>query len=147
MNRKPNHEVNDPTALRRIYFDAWQKHLAGSLLNPMESIIVDLIQNHPEYHPLFETPQHYENIEQEKFTLESNPFFHLGLHIAIKEQVMMDKPLGVRALYHTLLRRFGNELQAEHQMIPALTQTLMSYLQKEEEAHDFYMSALRKMID
>ena len=46
-------DEHDPSALRKVYYDAWQKALSQQVLTPMESIIVDIIQRHPEYHELF----------------------------------------------------------------------------------------------
>ena len=35
--------------LRQSYADAWRKHRARSPLTPLESMIVDVIELHPEY--------------------------------------------------------------------------------------------------
>lgn len=136
---------SDPSAIRKVYFEAWQKHLSHSVLTPMETIIVDLIQQHPEYHALFATLENYEAYADEKFDIEHNPFFHLGLHIAIKEQVMTDKPVGIRTIYQKLRARLGSEMETEHRMIPCLIDLLTSIrdphnLSADEEK---YLSALK----
>lgn len=141
-------KLSDPSALRKIYFDAWQKHLSNQVLTPMESIIAHLIQIHPEYHPLFATVENYQAYEQEKFVLDHNPFFHLGLHIAIKEQAMTDRPAGIRSLYQQLCARYGNENEAEHKIIPILTALLTEqFKQSDHQTNEAaYLNAIRKIL-
>ena len=40
--------------LRQMYIDAWKKQQAGEMLQPLESIIAEVVTLHPEY------PQHAE---------------------------------------------------------------------------------------
>lgn len=139
---------NDPSKLRKVYFDAWQKHLNGALLMPMEAMIVDLIATHPEYHPLFAVQENFERYEQEKFALDHNPFFHLGLHLAIREQVMTDKPAGIRRLYQQLCARHGDAVAAEHQILPCLARLLTEQFNPlDQQSNDAtYLEAIQKML-
>jgi hypothetical protein len=138
---------NDPVALRKVYFDAWQKHQQGLVLSAMEAMIVDIIERHPEYQPIFSDPQGFENFKSEKFALDHNPFFHLALHVTIAEQVGADRPAGIRAVYGQLFNKMGDKTKAEHKMMDCLARVLVAsfnsnYAASEQE----YLEALRRLV-
>lgn len=139
----------DITTMRKIYFNAWQKHLCGTVLMPMEVMMVDLIQQHPEYHALFATSENYQYYEHEKFALDHNPFFHLGLHCAVKEQVMTDRPAGIQALYHQVRTHLGCELAAEERLVSCLAWLLTEQFNATDlQANDIaYLDAVRKVLN
>ena len=43
---------------------------------------------------------------------DTNPFLHMGMHIAIKEQLSIDQPIGIRKRFERLLKKTGNEHDA-----------------------------------
>ena len=49
---------------------------------------------------------------------------HLGLHLAIREQVGTDRPAGIGAVHGELTRRLGDRHAAEHRMIECLAEAL-----------------------
>jgi len=108
----------------RVFFcESWRKHRERLVLEGAEATAADLIEQHPEYHALLESPQ--TAIEQE-FTPESgqmNPFLHLSLHLAIADQIGIDQPPGIRAAYHALRTRLEVH-QAEHAILECLGETL-----------------------
>ena len=109
--------------LRRLYLEAWRKYRAGTALEPLEGQIAAVIADHAEYVPLLESP---EGVAQE-FTPEDgreNPFLHMGLHLAIREQVCTDRPAGITAVHESLSRRLGDAHAAEHMMLERLAETL-----------------------
>ena len=57
-------------------------------------------------------------------TAAENPFLHMGLHLAIREQLSIDRPPGVRQIQQTLAARLGDEHDAEHVLMEALAETL-----------------------
>ena len=114
---------SDRDDLRRAYVDAWSKARAGQPLEPLERLLAEVVSEHPEYHPILESPDALDR----EFTPESgdsNPFLHMGLHVAIREQLATDRPPGMRAAYAKLLPRFGDAHQLEHALIECLAQTL-----------------------
>ncbi|MFI4938396.1 MAG: DUF1841 family protein [Candidatus Berkiellales bacterium] len=138
---------NDPIALRKVYYDAWQKHLQGVVLSAMEAIIVDIIERHPEYQPIFADPKGFEEFQQEKFQLDHNPFFHLALHVTIAEQVGADRPTGIQAIYTQLLHKFGDKTKAEHKMMDCLARILVTSFQKNQPANEQdYLGALQTLV-
>lgn len=109
--------------LRQMYYQAWQKHLTGALLEPVEAQIRDVVLLHPEYHGLLTRPDQLErDFAPEQGT--TNPFLHMGLHIALREQIGTDRPAGIRRLHQDLLKKLGDAHAAEHRMMDCLADAL-----------------------
>ncbi len=112
----------DRSELRQMYADAWRKSCASEILTPLEAQIAGVIKEHPEYHPVI-TSGHLDA----SFGLEegqTNPFLHMGLHLALREQVSTDRPTGIAGIHRDLTRKRGDPHAAEHQMLEALAETL-----------------------
>ena len=134
----------DRSELRRMYVDAWQKSRTGAMLSPLEAQIARVIEDHPEYHALMTS-----DAVEADFTPEggqSNPFLHMGLHLAIREQVATDRPAGIAALFNDLLVKTGDAHDAEHQAIECLAESLWE-AQRENVAPDeqAYLERLRRL--
>ncbi len=110
--------------VRQAFFDAWHKNQSGLPLTALETIIVDVIRLHPEYHALLEDGDRQLDKDWLPEGGEANPFLHMGMHIAIREQLSIDRPIGIKAAYEALLRRSGDVLQTEHLMLECLGETL-----------------------
>ena len=109
--------------LRRAYVDAWAKSRAGQPLEPLEQALAEVVADHPEYHAVLESP----DALTREFPPEAgrtNPFLHMGLHVAVREQLATDRPPGVRALYTTLRPRFADAHRLEHALGECLAETL-----------------------
>lgn len=109
--------------LRRRYVSAWQRHRDGMPLEPLDAQIADVVSLHPEYHAFLEEP----DASAQSFTVESgrsNPFLHMGLHLAIREQVGTRRPSGIEIIHRRLAQRLGDMHEAEHRMIEVLAETL-----------------------
>ena len=115
---------NDRSALRRQYLEAWRKHREGLPLEPLEAQIADVIALHPEYHAMFADPEAATDRDWTPEQGESNPFLHMGLHLAIREQVSVDRPAGIRTVHQALRLRTGDLHEAEHRMIDCLATAL-----------------------
>lgn len=117
--------VQDRDTGRRIFFEIWRKYQEKlTVLEPLEELILGVILDHTEYHPLLQDPD--SNLGQE-FTPEmgqSNPFLHMGMHIAIQEQVSTDRPTGITILYQQLLKRSSDRHGLEHRMMECLGESL-----------------------
>jgi hypothetical protein len=134
----------DRNELRKMYVDAWNKHLAGQPLAPLEALIAAVIAEHPEYHDAVSG----EDLERD-YTPEggqTNPFLHMGLHLGIREQVATDRPSGIAKIYATLAARDGDPHAAEHRMIECLAETLWE-AQSANRAPDeaLYLERLRRL--
>lgn len=105
-----------------MYVEAWQKSQAGQVMSPLEAQIAAVVDEHPEYQPVLSP-----NALESDFTPEggkSNPFLHMGLHLAIREQVATDRPAGIAAVHRKLTQRSGDVHRAEHRMIDCLAESL-----------------------
>jgi len=109
--------------LRQSYIDAWRKRAAGGVLSPLEALIADVIGAHPEYQPVLEDAARALELDFATQS-EENPFLHMGLHMAVREQVAIDRPPGVRAVHARLQARSGNAHRADHALMEALAETL-----------------------
>lgn len=138
----------DLTEIRRPYFVAWQKYREKTgLLTPLEEQLVSVIAAHPEYHALFEaTAPDLDKIYHPELG-ETNPFLHLGFHIAIREQIATDRPEGMAALFQKLCNKQKDPLEAEHLMMEQLAHFLW-LAQQNKQAFDNanYLLAIQKLV-
>lgn len=97
---------------RQLFFDSWTKHKAKQPLLPLEAQIADVILMHPEYHTLLEQPEKLKDKTYFPEIGETNPFLHMGLHLAVREQLATNRPEGIRDLY----QQFQNQQMAPHEI-------------------------------
>ena len=109
--------------LRQAYADAWRKFKAREPLTPVETLIAEVIVQHPRYHALLDDERAAVAFETVAGVAE-NPFFHMGLHIAVREQVAIDRPPGIRELQRLLEAGLGDPHRAEHALAESLAETL-----------------------
>lgn len=110
--------------LRRVYVEAWRKRRAGLPSEPLEAQVADVIELHPEYHAALERG---EDALERDYTPEggqSNPFLHMGLHLAVRDQIATDRPPGLRKAFESLAQRIGTAHEAEHRIIECLAQAM-----------------------
>ena len=110
--------------LRKTYTEAWAKHGAGAPLTPLESMIADVVAMHPEYQRMIADPDAAVAFDGDVAGERENPFLHMGLHIAVREQLSVDRPPGVRELHRLAMGRAADGHEAEHALMEALGQTL-----------------------
>lgn len=106
---------NNREAYRQTFLMAWQKYQKQLPLTTLETQLVHVIQQHPEYQRLLNNPTDL----NESFALEENPFFHMSLHMAIRDQIHLDRPPGIKSLYEKLLASASSH-EAEHAMMQCL---------------------------
>ena len=109
--------------LRKVYVDAWRKHREKRPMEPVEAQVADVVALHPEYHPILEGTQAL----QQDYSPEggqSNPFLHMGLHLAVRDQIATDRPAGIRAAFVAMVKRAGSEHDAEHSFIECLAEAM-----------------------
>jgi len=134
----------DRDELRQMYVDAWRKSCAGEILSPLESQIARVIQDHPEYQSAMTA-----DTLDETYTPaggKTNPFLHMGLHLAVREQVATDRPQGIAEVFEQLLAKTGDRLAAEHQALDCLAEALWT-AQNNDTAPDeqAYLEHLRRL--
>ena len=138
---------NDRNKLRQYYIDVWNKAQNNQPLEPLEKIIAQVVELHPEYQSIFSDTDKALGKEYLPEAGESNPFMHMGLHIAIHEQLNANRPTGIRNIYQQIVSRYGDAHEAEHQMMECLAE-MMWQAQRQGTAPDenIYLKKLKKLV-
>ena len=127
-----------------MYVEAWQKLQAGQVMSPLEAQIAAVVGEHPEYQSVL-----LSNALESDFTPEggkSNPFLHMGLHLAIRDQVATDRPAGIAAIHRKLTQRSADPHRAEHRMIDCLAESLWESQRNNQPPDELkYLERLRRL--
>ena len=107
-----------------MYLQAWRKYSGRLPLEPLEAQIAAVIAEHPEYVPLLESGAPALSADYTPEGGRENPFLHMGLHLAIREQLATDRPAGIAQMHEALSRRLGSAHAAEHAMLEPLAEVL-----------------------
>jgi len=111
------------SSLRDFYIKCWQKKLTNLALEPLEQQIVNVIIEHPEYqHSLSPNSKSIDKDYSAELG-EVNPFLHMGLHLAIREQVDTNRPIGILNVFKLLKEKHGIE-KAEHLIMDCLIESM-----------------------
>ncbi len=134
-------------SLRRMYLEAWRKHRESLPVEPVEDQIIRVIALHPEYAQVLEAGEDALDRDYTPEAGQTNPFLHMGLHLAIREQVGTDRPAGIALVHRALVARYGGAHDAEHAMIEKLGEALWN-AQRAGLAPDEnkYLESLRKLV-
>src|SRR5260221_12756408 len=107
--------------VRDTFFETWRKYRADEPLAGIETIALDVILAHPEYHAMLgDAARHRETDYQD----EANPFLHMSLHMALEEQLSIDQPPGIAGHFQALARRHGKRHEALHAALECLAGTI-----------------------
>ncbi|MBA4143335.1 MAG: DUF1841 family protein [Nitrosospira sp.] len=109
---------------RQLFFDAWRKFQEREVLTAMENIVLDVIQLHPEYQAMLDDPERYQEKDYLPEMGDVNPFLHMSMHVAIREQLSINQPPGIRARFERLLNKTGDEHAVTHQVMECLAETI-----------------------
>ncbi len=132
--------------LRQMYRDAWRKYTARQPLEPLEAQLAAVIAEHPEYIPLIESGPQTLGDDYTPEGGRENPFLHMGLHLALREQMATDRPAGIARIHQALARRLGDPHAAEHAMLERLAETLWESQQSRKAPDEQrYLERLREL--
>lgn len=120
----PIFDTQSRDELRRVYIDAWRKHREGLPMEPLEAQVADVVALHPEYQAALERPDQVVERDYSPEGGQSNPFLHMGLHLAVRDQIATNRPAGMRQAFEALARRMGSAHDAEHRVIECLAEAL-----------------------
>lgn len=133
---------------RQFLAEAWRKRRDRLPATPLETIAGDVIALHPEYHALLDAPDKALEREWTPEGGETNPFLHLSLHLAIEEQLSINQPPGITALFNKLLTQRGDRHEALHIVLEGLAETLWRS-QRDQKPLDgaAYLELLRRAAE
>ena len=105
---------------REFLANSWQKYTSNKPLEPLEQQLVSVIEVHPEYHDLIG------NIESEYFPKQDglNPFLHINLHLALRDQLSINLPKGVKEVHQMLIDQYKDPHVVEHLMMECIAEMI-----------------------
>jgi hypothetical protein len=113
----------DRVQLRTFYRSSFEALKNGLPLEPLQALVAQVVVEHPEYQLALENADSAHK-DFQVATGESNPFLHMGMHVALREQMMADRPAGISVLYRTLCLKAGDPHAAEHMMMECLGEAM-----------------------
>ena len=134
--------------IRRFFVTAWRKYQAREELSALEHLVATVIDRHPEYHGYLDTEEVALRAGMASQGDQANPFLHMGMHIALEEQLQADRPEGIRQLYQQVVRRIGDHHVAEHCVMECLGNVLRDAQRKGVRPEDKgYLACLGHLLD
>lgn len=109
---------------RTLFFTCWEKYQQKNTLSPLEHEIIEVLLAHPEYHKIMEQREQFIEKQYAPELGETNPFLHLGLHLAIRDQIKINRPFGINTLFKNLLQKHQDPLIVEHLMMECFIECL-----------------------
>ncbi|VAW91438.1 hypothetical protein MNBD_GAMMA22-2718 [hydrothermal vent metagenome] len=140
--------TQDRSQLRKIFFDAWNKHQKNTTLSAMEQIIVNIINLHSEYQQMLSNENDFLDKDYLSENGETNPFLHMAMHISIHEQLANKRPPQITNIYSQLLSKFKDAHEVEHHMMECLGQMIWQ-AQRDNVMPDesLYLNCLTKLLN
>jgi hypothetical protein len=138
----------DRGSTRGFFVQVWRKYRNGeTVLEALETLLLEVILEHPEYHHYLEPGNSAEAVAFTPQAGATNPFLHMGMHIALKEQIAADRPAGISELYEGLLQgRYQDTHKLEHRMMECLGQVLWNAQRNNTLPSEAdYLDCLRKI--
>lgn len=134
--------------IRQFYIASWNKYQQKQELSALEKQICHVIEMHPQYQLWLK--QEYLETQFHPNEYAENPFLHMGLHLALQEQIQTNRPMGIKEIYFSLIKKNMSLSvhEKEHQLMEILAHTLWQ-AQKNQMSPDeiVYLSACRKLLE
>jgi len=105
---------------REFLANSWKKYTSNIPLEPLEEQLVSIIEIHPEYHDLIDNIDSEYSPEQG----EVNPFLHINLHLALRDQLSINQPKGVKEAHQKLINHYKDPHVVEHLMMECITKMI-----------------------
>lgn len=84
---------------REQFFDLWKKRNEPENLGSQEKYIVKAMQEHEEYHQLWNSGDVYQALN---FKTSEDPFFHVTIHAMLEKHIDEESPPEVKQAYNHL---------------------------------------------
>jgi hypothetical protein len=109
---------------RQFFFETWHKYHEKQTLTDLEKMLLGVLMQHPEYHPVLDQPDRFHERDYLPEWGDVNPFLHMSMHLAIAEQLSIDQPAGIKALYQQALAQQQDAHAAEHMLMDGLAEMI-----------------------
>lgn len=133
--------------VRRFFCETFRKFQAHEILTPLEAIASDWITQHSEYDAVLGDLDTALAANYSVGEGKSNPFLHLSMHLSIAEQIAVDQPRGIRAIFDAMTTKYSSQHEAHHEIMESLGEMIWNSqrngLPPDGEA---YIESLRKRI-
>lgn len=133
---------------RQLFFETWRKYREREILSGIETIALEVILMHPEYHGILADPDRYRDKDYSPEAGDTNPFLHMSMHIAIKEQLSIDQPIGICERFSRLRQKTESEHDAAHCIMECLAEMIW-HAQRHQTAPDasIYFACLDRQLN
>ena len=133
---------------REVFFQTWKKINSGQPLDGIEAVVAQVVKAHPEYHAVLSNPELTEDADYLPEHGGPNPFLHMGMHVAIEEQLSIDQPRGIREQFNKLLLRSSDPHESQHTIMECLGEMLwQSQRQQLPPDEQIYLQCLKKFTE
>lgn len=110
------------TQVREFFVGTFGRYERSEPLDAMGKLAIKWILQHPEYFAILRNHD-ATHAEFKVAAGQTNPFLHLSMHLSIEEQLSIDSPRGIRAVFDKLAAKKG-EHEAHHVMMESLGQII-----------------------
>lgn len=114
-----------PADVRTFFCQTYAKARTGVALEAIETIAIQWMDDHPEYHAVFaDLDAALAGIGKPEPEGQTNPFLHLSMHLSITEQCSIDQPRGIRQAVELLTHKHNSLHRAHHDAMECLGKML-----------------------
>ena len=106
--------------VRRFFCGVYAKAKTAAPLEPMEMLVSQWIDEHPEYHAELADVDAALASMLNADPAKENPFLHLSMHLSVSEQCSIDQPRGIRQAVELLTHKLNSLHDAHHQTMDCL---------------------------
>ena len=110
--------------VRRFFCGVYAKAQTPAPLEPMEMLVSQWIDEHPEYHAELADVDAALASMLKADANQENPFLHLSMHLSVSEQCSIDQPRGIRQAVELLTAKRDSLHDAHHETMDALGQMI-----------------------
>ena len=125
---------------RHIFFNTWQKYINAMALSDQEKEVLAVLKCYPEYTVAIE-PEYIPSSKGE------NPYFVLGAHLELREQLRLNRPFGVVAVYAQAVERWGEKIALEKSLHVLQETLLCAHQTKQPPCYSQYLQSLKFALE
>lgn len=131
--------------VREFFFNTWRKFKQNQMLEGVETIGVQVMQMHSEYHVILDDSARYMHQQYFPEMGETNPFLHMSLHLSVLEQISINQPIGIANIYQQLLSQYQDAHDAQHELLDCLAETIWQAQRNQQPLDaDHYMQLMQQ---